>query len=310
MITRRGGAAVAVALLGLLPACGGKRPSLSAEAASFDVAVGRNERLMVGVSDVDGNVLAGGKVKLTFRPLNGDGAPFSTSATFLSVPGRAATAAATATKPRLVEPSEAVGVYTAADVSFPSPGPWEIGVDAGGAGKAVAAVMVNDRHEIPLPGDKAPATRNPTIATPGVVPGALDSSIRDSSISELTDRQLHVTSVADALAARRPLVVVVSTPVYCVSRFCGPTTDEVAKLATAHPKVTFVHLEVWEDYDKGRVSPFAAQWISPGADPTADAGEPWVFAVDRSGVITKRWDNVLDVAALRAEVTRLERSAP
>jgi hypothetical protein len=33
--------------------------------------------------------------------------------------------------------------------------------------------------------------------------------------------------VADAIAAGRPVMVVGSTPVFCVSRFCGPITDAV-----------------------------------------------------------------------------------
>lgn len=293
-----------MAALVLVSSCGGRSaPSLSAETASFDIAVGRNDRLMVGVSDNDGNVLVGGKVRFTVAPISGQGKTFVVEASFIAVPGRPAPSAAA--KPQMVEPADGVGVYSAPNVTFPAPGPWEITVDAGGAGKAVTAVVVNEKHLVPMVGDKAPLTENPTVFTPGVTPGELDSSAKDASLAELTDRILHTTSVAAAIGQRRPVVVVVSTPVYCVSRFCGPTTDQVAALASAHPKVTFVHLEVWKNFDRGQVSPFAAQWISPGADATADASEPWVFTVDTSGMITKRWDDVLDVGALATELTRL-----
>lgn len=296
-----------VAAMVLVSSCGGRSaPSLSAETASFDIAVGRNDRLMVGVSDNDGNVLVGGTVRFTVAPINGPGKPFEVAASFIAVPGRPAPSAEA--KPRMVEPADGVGVYSATNVTFPAPGPWEITVNAGGAGRAVTAVVVNEKHLVPMAGDKAPLTENPTVDTPGVAPGELDSSAKDASLNDLTDRVLHTASVATAIGEHRPLVVVVSTPVYCISRFCGPTTDQVAALAPAYPKVTFIHLEVWKNFDKGQVSPFAAQWISPKGDVTADANEPWVFTVDALGVITKRWDDVLDVGALTAELNRLERA--
>jgi len=44
-------------------------------------------------------------------------------------------------------------------------------------------------------------------------------------------------------------MVVVSTPTYCQSRFCGPITDSVSALAQRYgDRMAFVHLEVWKNF--------------------------------------------------------------
>jgi hypothetical protein len=101
-------------------------------------------------------------------------------------------------------------------------------------------------------------------------------------------------------------MVVVSTPTYCRSRFCGPVTDSVAELARRFgDRVAFVHLEVWEDFEAQKLNEAAAAWIAPpGAE---DAREPWVFIVDGHGVVVERFDNVATDAELEAAVRRLLR---
>ena len=93
----------------------------------------------------------------------------------------------------------------------------------------------------------------------------------------------------------------VSTPVYCVSRFCGPITDEIDELAREYgDRVAFVHLEVWQDFEEQVVNPAAQEWIFPRDG--SDAREPWVFVIGADGVVQARFDNVATDAELRAAV--------
>jgi hypothetical protein len=79
-------------------------------------------------------------------------------------------------------------------------------------------------------------------------------------------------------------MVVISTPTFCVSRFCGPITDSVLDLAKEYgDDIDFVNLEVWQDFEANLLNPAAAVWIAP--TPETDGGEPWVFVVDSEGVI-------------------------
>ncbi len=161
---------------------------------------------------------------------------------------------------------------------------------------------VLERSRVIAPGGAAPATRNPVIGTPDVPPVEIDS--RASAASDL-DPRIHSVVIADALAAKRPIVVAVTTPVYCQSKFCGPITDVVAGLADTHPEVAVVHLEVWKDYATTTVSPFAAEWIWPDGDPNRGANEPWVFLVGRDGKVIERWGNVLDLEDLTARLATI-----
>ena len=99
-------------------------------------------------------------------------------------------------------------------------------------------------------------------------------------------------------------MVVVSTPVFCVSRFCGPITDAVQELAQRYgDDVDFVHLEVWQDFETQTVNDAAAEWIWP--DQRGDAAEPWVFLVGADGIILRRWDNVATEASMNAVLEQL-----
>jgi len=97
--------------------------------------------------------------------------------------------------------------------------------------------------------------------------------------------------------------VAVATPVYCVSKFCGPVTDMVQELAAEYSdRADFVHIEVWRDYEGQVVNKGAADWILRGDN----LQEPWVFLVDAEGRIVERWDNV----ATRQEIEPLLQDLP
>ena len=52
--------------------------------------------------------------------------------------------------------------------------------------------------------------------------------------SKVPDRELYGSSVADALAAKSPFVVVFATPKFCTSRTCGPVVDVVSDVRRKH----------------------------------------------------------------------------
>src|SRR5207302_10614919 len=94
--------------------------------------------------------------------------------------------------------------------------------------------------------------------------------------------ELHRTTIAAALAARRPLVVVFSTPVYCQSRFCGPITDMVAGVAKEYAgKAAFVHVEIFKAFDKQIVNDAALQWLQRITG--GDIHAPWLYVDGSDG---------------------------
>lgn len=284
---------------------GSVEPGVAAIAASYDLAAGDPTRFLVGLTGPDLESVAYGSVDLAFRPPDADSASTAdgtppTSARFLPLPGQ--TSDADRPGPALVSASEALGVYATEPVVFDQAGYWEATVTGefdGTPFETTAAFQVLPRHEVPAVGDPAPRTDNPILGDPGLDLAALDS--RAGPDQPVPDRILHRTRIIDALDAGRPLVVVVSTPTFCQSRFCGPITDAVAGLASDYEdRAGFVHLEVWADFVERTLNPAAAEWIETSGQ--SEGREPWVFVIDRTGTIRYRFDNVAGDRELRRAV--------
>jgi hypothetical protein len=288
------------------PAGGG----LAAQVAGFDLVAGRSGRFLVGVFSVDRERgLAYDRIDISFEHVDEAGGksksaipPTDTTAEFLPIPGQPA--ARSESGPALVPGSETIGVYRARDVQFDEPGFWQATITAevdGTTQRATAAFEVAAKSEIPAPGDRAPATRQPLAGDPATDPDAIDS--RAAADGTVPDPELHDITVADAIAAGTPTVVVVSTPTYCQSRFCGPITDSVADLAARYRgQASFIHLEVWADFDNQQLNPAVREWILPTG--SEEGNEPWVFVVGRDGIIAERFDNVAGEEELEQSLQR------
>ena len=294
------------------PTDGGTGSQLQATVASFDMATGEDQRLLLGLIDGQNGVLGGGQVQVRVGYL-GTGqeseAPTEiamsepVTAEFLPVPGTGADPGDT---PEILE--DGAGVYEA-HVDFDRAGFWgvQVGAEVDGAPvTATARFQVAEQHAVPAVGDPAPAVDNPTLDSGGVAPGVLDSRAAVGDDGEVPDPSLHDAAVADVLEAGRPMVVVISTPVYCRSQFCGPITNTVEDLGEQYgDRAEFIHLEVWQDYENQELNPWVEEWIF---DPETGGNEPWVFLVGADGTITARWGNVLDGAELESMLQELPAS--
>lgn len=277
--------------------------------ASYDLSVGRDLRLIVGLQTKNvAGLVSFGSVELRFAYLGESTKQLTPKATlgppvtanFLPIAGQKVPAGASG--PRVVEPSEGVGVYAAEGVRFDKPGVWGVSVKAVIDGKPTEAkgnFNVQPEPSVPVPGEPAPRSENDLPGAEGVPPKAVDS--RAAADGTVPDPELHATTVAAAIGSGRPTMVVVSTPVYCQSRFCGPVTDSVHQLAKATGEgMSFIHLEVWRDFEAKKINKAAADWIYPKR--TGEPTEPWVFLVGRDGKVLKRWDNVASDGELAAAV--------
>jgi hypothetical protein len=278
---------------------------MSVKVASFDLLASQPQRLQVGlVDDHNQLVLSGGTVSLALRPLDrGTGSSTERAiviaAKFVPLAGQTTRAP---DQPTFMASSS--GVYRTDPLILTDAGFWQVDVTAAtmtGTKRATASFEVQATSVLPRPGDRAPDTDNPLPGATGVSLAAIDSRA-DEQATAVPDPELHSITIAGALRARRPLIVVISTPTFCESRLCGPITESVAALARANrTDLAFVHLEVWRDYNASELNPAAQQWIDPKR--THEGNEPWVFVVNRNGIIVDRFDNVasdddlLDAAA-------------
>jgi hypothetical protein len=279
---------------------------LSVQVASFDLAVGPPSRFMVGVLTPAHDLVGFGTIDLRFNFVGtGTGtvppqpsAPVQAS--YVLIPGATAPSPLPA-EPRVARGSER-GVY-AAQTGFDRPGFWQVEATArvdGREQRGTGAFQVAERHAVPAPGDAALPTENLTLSTPDAPRAALDSRAADGG--EVPDPALHGTTIAAALAAHRPVVAVFSTPVYCQSRFCGPVTDVVDELSRSYAdRASFVHIEIWRDFQGRAINKAAADWLLRNDDLT----EPWVFVIGADGKIAARFDNVVTRAELEPLLQQL-----
>lgn len=314
-----GGSRLLIALTLIATACGntatnsadGDAPTSTgyvALAANFDLAEDSPQPFLVGLIGPGQESIAYGTIDVAFsffgpadNPLPAPRLGPKDTASFEPVSGTQPNASADT--PQAVDPGQATGVYATDPIQFPDAGYWEVTATFdinGSIRRATAAFEVLDHHRIPAIGDRALPTDNPLAGDPTVPVVAIDSRAADGG--PIPDPQLHATSIADALAAHRPLTVVITTPNFCESRFCGPVTDAVAAVAARHSaRMDFVHLEVWQNVQTQTINPSAAEWI---LDNGGDGTEPWVFVINSDRIIVDRFDNVANEQLIEAAVQR------
>ena len=238
--------------------------------ASSDLAVGSN-RVVFGVIDPDVGAIRGERVRVSsfWLPPDGEreGPVESVDAVFREWP----------VSPR--------GVYTA-QLRFDRAGEWGIGAVVVGADgserRASVRVEVKAESATPAIGARAPASASKTLADVGDI-GELTSDVNP-------DAGLYAVSIAEALEAGMPLVVVFSTPAYCQTATCGPQLEVIKGLKAEYGgRVNFVHVEVYDNPDEIRgdlsravVSPTVGEWGLPS--------EPWTFVVDGEGVVRAKFE--------------------
>ncbi len=316
---KKGVAALVVAVLAAV-ACGssaGNKSSSSeqrqspndlvVQVASYDLAVGPPTRVIVGVLTKDQRLVGYGSVTMRFAYL-GTGQPGGrpeaagppVDARFLPVAGTRVPSPPPS-EPRLVEGTER-GVYSGQQ-GFDRAGFWQLEVTARVDGKerrGTGAFQVLEKHAVPAPGDPALRTDNLTVSSADAPKAAIDS--RAGTDGEVPDPDLHRTTIAQALDAKRPAVVVFATPVYCVSRFCGPITDLVEELSQLYAdRASFIHIEIWRDFQSNTLNKAAADWVFRNGD----LNEPWVYVIGTDGRIAARFDNVVSRAELEPVIRDL-----
>jgi hypothetical protein len=193
------------------------------------------------------------------------------------------------------------GMYVV-DADLPEAGTWgaEFTTEAPGSPAETARLTFSVVDSTPTVrvGQKAPASKTPTAAGVG---GDLTKISTDAH----PDPAFYQTSVADALATHKPFLLVFATPKFCASQQCGPTLDQLKPIAAAHRDVTFINVEPYQlkFADGSLQADLDANNQLQATDVTDQWGllsEPWIFAVDRDGVVRGSYEVMITPAELDA----------
>lgn len=268
--------------------------------AVSDIVVGEN-RFSFGMFDKNGSMLKDSPLEVEFllNPESNAKTVLKTQANFMEIQGT--------TPHRHIDGSihlhdESVGFHVVDGVEFNELGIW------------VAKVRTEKEIELDLPpselyfevkeksstlvvGDFIPQSQNPVI-TPLI-------DFKDITTHQPPIPEFYRLTIAEALTEAKPLVVVFSTPAFCISRMCGPVTDVVAEAFNTYNNfANFIHIEPWDlksarEGERLMWSEIAAEWRLPS--------EPWVFIVDDKGKVFARFEGPISLEEIEGSLDHLLR---
>jgi hypothetical protein len=184
------------------------------------------------------------------------------------------------------DPDAATVVYST-NIDFTSDGEWRVAALIKQGDETVAtqlpSVTVGEFKRVPRVGQRPPKIHTPTPADVG------------GDLSKLTTRvppdTQNQVDFADALG-KEPIFLLFATPQFCQSRVCGPVVDVAEQVKQRFgDEAAFIHMEIYNDNDPSKgVRPQVRAFHLPS--------EPWLFAIDRQGVIRAEIEGAFGVRRL------------
>jgi hypothetical protein len=193
------------------------------------------------------------------------------------------------------------GIYVAT-VTFPEAGVYGMELTTAAAGTAAETQRlvfdVQPSSPVIKVGDKAPASKTPTLADVG-------GDATKISTDQHPVPALYETSVDKAIADHKAFVLVFATPKFCKSQQCGPTLERLKPFITKYPTLTFINVEPYKlQLVDGTLEPVVDAQNYPVSAPATDEWhlltEPNVFVVDGDGTVTANFELIFSDAELTA----------
>ncbi|MEX2447018.1 MAG: hypothetical protein WD734_06730 [Dehalococcoidia bacterium] len=192
-----------------------------------------------------------------------------------------------------------------APLEFDRAGEWglEVSVPRGDGSTAtlLLAFPVAEEASAPVVGEPAP---------PSVHRTARDvESLHELTTGSAPVPALYEQTVAEALEAERPFLVVFASPAFCTNPLCGPQVEEAGELWEEYgDRMTFIHVDLYEnpheiqgDLDRAVRTPVLEEW--------GLHTDEWTFIVGADGLVQARFESFVprdELAAALDEVIEAE----
>ncbi len=143
----------------------------------------------------------------------------------------------------------------------------------------------------PSVGDAAPASASRTLTDV--------ANIADLSTGETPDPGVYLISLADAVAADKPFVVVFASPGFCTNAFCGPQAEVLSEVrALFGDAANYIHVDLYENPEQVR---FGEEPIeTPILEEWGLHTDEWTFVVNADGVVVARFEAFAPLAEVEA----------
>lgn len=189
--------------------------------------------------------------------------------------------------------------YYALRTVLPEAGIYDVELEIDGT-VASAPVQAFDPGEIRvlLSGSPFPRLDTPT----------LDDARGVDPICTLPDGPcpFHEHSAAQLLDEGLPMALLVATPAYCATAYCGPVLETLIESRVAAGGIAMVHVEPYANpraVNGDLTSPDLR--LAPTLEPLGLDYEPVLFLVDSAGTLVDRIDNVFDLSELAPALAAL-----
>jgi hypothetical protein len=235
-----------------------------------ELAVGQN-RMAVGLLDANDQMITDAEVHFHYFDLTDPAAPQLEQE---------------ADATQVQSPDGLTTIFTQ-ERSFDRAGEWGLEVQAQLADgqTAVQRIKFNVAAESSslLPGEKAPRVPTPTLAD-------VNGDFSQITSAWEPNAALYQLSLDEALGNGKPTVLLLATPAFCQTRFCGPAYETISALAgQVGDAVNVLHVEVYA----GLPDPSQTDWqLAPIMDAFGLATEPWVYVMDGEGTVVYRAEGV------------------
>jgi hypothetical protein len=248
-------------------------PQLRVSALTQDLTVGPNRFVFV-LLNPDGSLVRDVITRAEFR--RGDAITETLAPTIRSLPHVAFDGA-----------NKGTITYFVAEPQFDAAGDWSVDV---------TAVSEHETRTARYHFTVVDSSRTPRLGMPAVL--SRNATLRDGDdpsrlCSRVPPCPFHVSSVAAAQAAGRPVVLNFGSPAHDTSSVSSSVLEVlVASQPRYADRFEFIHIEVWKDYESRVFAPAVLEW--------GLLTEPWTFVIARNGLVAGRFESVFNAEELSA----------
>ncbi|GIW09077.1 MAG: hypothetical protein KatS3mg061_0134 [Dehalococcoidia bacterium] len=183
------------------------------------------------------------------------------------------------------------GIYVAR-TEFGAAGNWGVEVLArlpnGQEQTSRVAFVVAEKSKTPALGSRPPASRQPIVPQKPL----------EKLCTARPPDPLHDLTVADALAAGKPALIMLGSPGFCSSATCGPNLEHIlAARQQLGDRLSWIHIEIYQDAQPPNLAPVVSEWNLPS--------EPWIFLINAQGQIVEKFEGGVAPEELNPALERL-----
>jgi len=176
------------------------------------------------------------------------------------------------------------------------PGTYTLAAKVGAeTSSTVFKVVAPDKNRLLGIGDKMRVADTPTTADARGVKPICTRVGKDGP----NPCPLHDLNLRDAIAAAKPIALLVSSPAFCAIGVCGPVLELVLEMKDRYPVVQFIHAEVYVDPKSD------SRDTAPIIETLGLTYEPALYLVGADGTVVHRLDYVFDRSEIKRGLDRL-----